>query len=195
MDSSFSISPLSSLAGYEKIFKQYYASLCVYARRIIKDADASEDIVHEVFIKLWEKREQIDPQQSLKSYLFTSVHNRCLNYIRDNKKFTERDEYFENSKLTDDTAEVEQSELEAKVFEAINKLPEKCKEVFQMCKLEELKYSEVAEKLGISIKTVENQMGKALKVLREELGSLFILACLIFFNMEIGVFDSLLCSI
>jgi RNA polymerase sigma-70 factor (ECF subfamily) len=196
LDNKLSISPFSSLAGYEKLFKQYYGSLCIYARNIIKDSDSAEDIVHEVFIKLWEKRNEINPEQSIKSYLFTAVHNRCLNYIRDNKKFTERDEYFENSDLiSEETESVEQSELEAKVFNAMNKLPEKCREVFHMCKIDELKYAEVAEKLGISIKTVENQMGKALKVLREELGHLFLLVCFIYFEHIIGVCNSIMCSI
>ena len=196
MDSKISISPFSSLAGYEKLFKQYYRSLCAFARNTIKDSDTAEDIVHEVFIKLWEKRETIDPNLSIKSYLFTSVHNRCLNYIRDNKKFVARDEYFENSNLiSEESEEVHQSELEAKVFNAMEKLPEKCREVFQLCKLEQLKYAEVAEKLGISIKTVENQMGKALKMLREELGSVFLLIMYIYFEHLIGVIDTSMCII
>lgn len=181
--------------GFEKLFKEYYERLCAYANSIIKDSDAVDDIVHEVFIKVWEKRHEMSETQSVKSYLYTSVHNRCLNFIRDNKRFTEGSEYFDNANLSDNADEelIHQTELEEKVHAAIKKLPEKCKEVFELCKLQELKYAEVSEKLGISIKTVESHMGKALKVLREELGSLFLLASIIFFNELIGVSDTLVC--
>jgi len=190
-----SISPFSSLNNFERLFKTYYDSLCAYANSIIKDYDAVEDIVHEVFIKVWEKRDEMSEKQSIKSYLYTSVHNRCLNFIRDNKKFTQGSEYFENTSDSQDAEEeaIQQAELEAKVHAAINTLPEKCKEVFTLCKLEGKKYAEVSEILGISVKTIENQMGKALKVLRTELGSLFLLASIIFFNELVGVFDTALC--
>lgn len=196
LNTTVSLFNISTEAGYEALFKQYYASLCIFASRIIRDNDAAEDIVHEVFIRLWEKRDSIDSNLSVKSYLFTSVHNRCLNYIRDTKKFTQRDEYFENTNIPDvDSKEVEQLELEGKIMNAIQKLPEKCREVFEMCKLQEMKYAEVAQHLGISVKTVENQMGKALKTLRDELGGLFLLACCILFLNGIGVFDMVMCTI
>lgn len=196
MNTTASLVNIGTRAGYEALFKQYYKSLCIFATRIIHDDDAAEDIVHEVFIKLWGKRDDIDVQRSVKSYLFTSVHNRCLNYIRDNKKFTQRDEYFTNASIADtDYREVEECEIQSRIMTAIETLPEKCREVFELCKLQEMKYADVANHLGISIKTVENQMGKALKMLRDELGGLFLLACVILFSNGIGVFDMVMCSI
>jgi len=196
LNTTLPLHTVSTISGYEALFKQYYKSLCIFATRIIHDDDAAEDIVHEVFVRLWEKRETIDTQLSIKSYLFTSVHNRCLNYIRDNKKFTQRDDYFVHASIPDvETKAVEESELQAKIMIAIEKLPEKCREVFELCKLQEMKYAEVAQQLGISIKTVENQMGKALKMLRDDLGGLFLLVCVILFANGIGVYDMVMCSI
>jgi RNA polymerase sigma-70 factor (ECF subfamily) len=116
-----------------------------------------------------EKRVALDLSTSLKSYLFTSVHNRSLNVIRDRKKFTSA-EMPDVAGEWDVSAQIESMELEGKIREAIDSLPEKCREVFELNRFEGLKYSEIATRLGISVKTVENQMSKALKILREQLG-------------------------
>ena len=118
--------------------------------------------MHQVFINLWEKRATLDLSTSLKSYLFTSVHNRSLNVIRDRKKFSSA-EVPDVAGEWDVSAQIESMELEAKIREAIDFLPEKCREVFELNRFEGLKYSEIAARLGISVKTVENQMSKALK--------------------------------
>lgn len=171
---------------FEDIFKSYFPSLTNFAKKYVSDIDVSKEIVHDIFIKLWEKRSELDPSKSLKSYLFTSVHNKCLNYIRDHKKF-DRSEYHlekleENNDHWDNTDKMEEAETEVRIKQAIEKLPEKCKEVFILSRFEGLKYAEISQKLGIAVKTVETQISKALKILREELAdivTILFVVCLI----------------
>lgn len=156
---------------FEKLFKEHFVHLCNFAQNYVSDLDDAKEIVQDVFINLWTKRETITSDKSVKSYLFTSVKNRCFNFIRDNKKFrsyvldidiADYEVPFENDPFSE-------SELQTKINKTINKLPEKCRQVFKLSRVEELKYKEIADKLNISVKTVEAQMSKALKVLREEL--------------------------
>jgi RNA polymerase sigma-70 factor (ECF subfamily) len=134
--------------------------------------DTAKEITHDVFLNLWEKRNDIDSGTSLKSYLFTSVYNRCMNYIRDNKKFYRDEQIF---KILEQEAEsvprdlLEEQELESTIIEAMNSLPDRCREVFMLNRFDGNKYAEIAEKMGISVKTVETQMSKALRILREKL--------------------------
>ena len=135
------------------------------------DLDDAKEIVQDVFINLWNKRETISSEKSVKSYLFTSVKNRCFNFIRDNKKFRSNvlDIDIADYEVTFENDSFSEPELQTKINNAINKLPEKCRQVFKLSRIEELKYKEIADKLSISVKTVEAQMSKALKVLRKEL--------------------------
>ena len=133
--------------------------------------DTSKEVVHTVFLNLWEKRRELDSGQSFKAYLFSSVYNRSLNYLRDHKKFkqgnlTDADIGMESEEVT---SGIEQAELEKRISEALTKLPAKCREIFTLNRFEELKYKEIAQKLNISLKTVEAQMSKALRVMRDEL--------------------------
>lgn len=158
--------------NFEKLFKKYFSTLCYFAQKYISDVETAKEIVHDVFINLWNKRESIDLEKSVKSYLFTSVHNRCLNYIRDNKKFDHNIEQLENLHERMDWESFDslvQMELENKINKTIELLPDRCREIFVLSRFDNLKYSEIAEKLEISIKTVETQMSKALKILRENL--------------------------
>lgn len=154
--------------SFERLFREYFPPLMVFARKILVDEDDAREVVHQVFITIWEKRQEIDLSQSLKSYLFTSVHNRSLNVIRDRKKFSSA-ELPDVAGEWDVSSTIESMELEEKIMEVIGSLPEKCREIFEMNRFEGLKYSEIAGKLNISVKTVENQMSKALKILREKL--------------------------
>lgn len=155
--------------NFERLFRDFFPPLMAFARKILGDEDDARDVVHQVFINLWEKRQEVDLSSSLKSYLFTSVHNRSLNVIRDRKKFSS-EEVPEVAGEWDVSAQIESMELEEKIRESIDSLPEKCREIFELNRFSGLKYSEIASKLGISVKTVENQMTKALKILREQLG-------------------------
>lgn len=155
--------------AFELLFNTHFQGLCFFAQRYVKDIETAKEIVHDSFINLWDKKDNIDLSKSVKSYLSTTVHNRCLNFLRDNKKFNRDLLALEN---LEDVTEFEEldpfscEELEQKIQAAINELPEKCREVFLLSRFENLKYKEIAEKLNISIKTVEAQMSKALQHLR-----------------------------
>jgi RNA polymerase sigma-70 factor (ECF subfamily) len=125
-------------------------------------------VVQKVFINLWERKQEVDLSSSMKSYLFTAVHNRSLNVIRDRKKFSSG-EMPEMAGEWDVSTQIESMELDAKIRKVIDGLPEKCREVFELNRFEGMKYTDIAAQLGISVKTVENQMSKALKILREKL--------------------------
>lgn len=157
---------------FEEIFRKYYQSLSNYANSILKEMDESEEIVQNLFLGIWEKRANLEITISLKSYLYRAVHNHCLNRIKHLKVREEYQQYATN--FYDVSHEsvsntVMKNELEQKIEEAISKLPEQCRVVFSLSRFEELKYHEIAEKLAISPKTVENHIGKALKLLRIEL--------------------------
>lgn len=154
--------------SFEELFRSFFPPLMVFAKKILVDEDDAREVVHLVFISVWEKRQEIDLSTSLKSYLFTSVHNRSLNVIRDRKKFSSA-QVPDVAGDWDVSSVIESMELEEKIMEVIGSLPEKCREVFELNRFEGLKYSEIAERLKISPKTVENQMSKALKILREKL--------------------------
>ena len=158
--------------AFETLFRSFFPGLVLFAQKYVPDQDTAKEVVHNVFLNLWEKRENVDMSSPLKSYLFTSVYNRCMNFIRDQKKFDRDDTIFErldNDDFTDASDRLEEQELEQRIFDALQSLPEKCREVFMLNRFEKLKYAEIAEKLGISVKTVETQMSKALKILREKL--------------------------
>ena len=161
-----------SRSDFELLFKTHYSDLCAYANVYIKDLDASEELVQEVFFKLWSKRDSIEITSSMQSYLFRAVRNSSLNLIKhinireDYKVHNEREISHSEMEHYD---QVEASELEQKISKAIDELPVERRKIFIMSRYDGLKYSEIAEKLGISPKTVENQMGKALKYMREHL--------------------------
>ena len=172
-------------SSFELIFRSFHPPLILFANKFTKDPDASADIVHQVFINLWEKRDTIEPDKQIKSYLFTSVHNRCLNFLRDNKKFVQQDLPADSAALShyvEDPDRMEEEELRERIDNAIQELPEKTREVFILSRFEELKYIEIAERLDISVKTVENQMGRALRMLMEKLGEFLVILLMYFFN-------------
>lgn len=157
--------------SFEKLFKTYYAPLCLFARQYIKDPDDSEEAVQSFFLKLWDDRKKIAITTSVKSYLFGSVKNRCLNYIKHQKiKQAHQSEVIKSAKIDSNSSSfLLEVDLMKKIEASINSLPPKRREIFILSKEHGLKYREIAEKLGISIKTVETQMGHALKDLREQL--------------------------
>lgn len=160
----------SDEGAFEKVFHHYYQNLCVFASKILQDDIAAEEIVQDLFVKIWEKRTEIEIKTSLKNYLVRSVKNQCLNYIKHNsiKKEHAKIMLSEKEKATDKDNFVE-IDLMKKIEESINSLPKKRQEVFRLSREEGLKYREIAEKLNVSIKTVETQMGLAIKALREKL--------------------------
>ena len=157
---------------FEQLFRDYFKPLTAFAKKYTGDIDSAKELVHDVFLNLWTKRAEIDPDKSVKSYLYTSTYNRSLNYIRDNKKFNKDVSVeFESEKNQnwEFSSHVDTIELEEKINRTIEQLPQKCREVFVLSRFEGLKYNEIADKLGISVKTVETQISKALLTLRTEL--------------------------
>ena len=170
--------------AFEQVFKQHYKPLHAYAFTLLKDDAAAEEMVQNVFCKLWERQDGLHITGSIAAYLYRAVHNESLNYLKHQKVRTEhslRVSYHMDGRGESATRTVRMKELEEKLRTALNELPEGCRTVFQLSRFEELKYSQIAEVLGISIKTVENQMGKALKLLRTQLAEFLTLA-FIFLN-------------
>ncbi|OFX86001.1 MAG: hypothetical protein A2W99_16660 [Bacteroidetes bacterium GWF2_33_16] len=156
---------------FEILFNSHYNNLCAYANNFLKDVDASEEVVQEILFKLWTNKDSIAITTSIQSYLFRSVRNACLNLL---KHINVREEYkvqreYEMQNTISSEDEMIVSELEQKIRSAIDQLPIERKKIFIMSRYDGLKYAEIAEKLNLSVSTVENQMVKALKFLREEL--------------------------
>lgn len=152
------------------VFRDYYKPLVRYGTTFLKDSDEAEDIVQQVFVSLWEKRTQLDIHTSIRAVLYKSVQNACLNKI---KHLKIRNNYTEELKATaayeDSSDPAQVNELNERIRMAMETMPEQCGRIFKMSRFEQLRYQEIADQLGLSVKTVENQMGKALKIVREEL--------------------------
>ena len=157
---------------FEQLFKSHYKALHSYASVMLKDEDTAEEIVQSMFLKFWEKRSLLTIQTSVKAYLYRCVHNDSLNYLKHQTIKTKYQDYAVqsmNNHHEPASSKVELTELEMRLKEALRELPEQCRTIFQMSRFEELKYREIADQLGLSVKTIENQMGKALKTLRIKL--------------------------
>lgn len=162
---------LATDVAFETLFKCHFKELHSYANTIVKDDVAAEEIIQNLFFKLWEKREDLTIHTSLRAYLYRSTYNESLNYLKHQKvrlKYQKHSEYTMKDDA-DSLNHLEAKELERQLHSALNRLPEACRTIFQMSRFEDLKYREIADRLNISIKTVENQMGKALRILRVEL--------------------------
>jgi RNA polymerase sigma-70 factor (family 1) len=169
--------------AFEQAFRQYFPGLCAYAHRFVPDIETAEEVVQEVFTQLWEKRAGLELKSSLKSYLFRSVHNRCLNQIRNEKVRVHHHQTHQTERPDAsfyDPAIV--ADVKHRVYEAIGRLPAQRGKIFRMSRFEALSYKEIAEKLELSPKTVEVQMGKALKQLRLWLQDVRVWWLLIFLN-------------
>jgi RNA polymerase sigma-70 factor (ECF subfamily) len=157
---------------FESLFRSSYVSLVRYAKTLIKDHDTAEEIVQDLFFRLWQDREKLKIESSLNGYLFRSVHNRCLHSIEHNRVVSRHVEEMSNrqSETQESPSDIlNYKELQEKVARILEKLPERCGKIFTMSRFDGLKYTEIAEKLSVSIKTVEANMGRALKEFRKEL--------------------------
>ena len=164
--------------GIDKLFAHHFAPLCMVANRIVQNEDAAKDIVQDVFVKLWTERENVQVKSSLRGYLKQSVVNAGIDYTR--RHYEKKKASFEGSSELpavsgDAERDLESKEIARWVDRAVARLPERCRLVFVLSRHEGLSYKEIAEKLEISPKTVENQMSKALKVLRKALKPLLML--------------------
>ncbi len=158
----------NNLIQFEKLFRELFKPLCGFSMKYVGDLDEAKGLVHEVFVSVWEKFDSLPADINYKSYLYTAARNRSLNFIRDRKKYVMLENVAEKE-LAEVNDPMVADELEREIEAAIASLPEKCRMVFEFSRSEGLKYAQIAEKMGISVKTVETQMSKALSVLREHL--------------------------
>ncbi|MEO6132591.1 MAG: RNA polymerase sigma-70 factor [Saprospiraceae bacterium] len=169
---------VSQMGPFEQLFKKNYGFVCSVIFKYVGDKSKAEDIAQEIFTELWLKREQVTIHTSLSAYLRRMAVSRSLNYLRDTKKYNWEDIDSLTESIPDATnqqpkaiQQLEEEELKEMMEKAIEKLPDKCRVVFLLSRHDELSYAEIAQNLNISIKTVENQIGKALKYLRMALAN------------------------
>lgn len=163
--------------SFREIFQEYYQPLCHLGQYYLDDADEAKGIVQEAFVKVWELRNELDSNSNIRNFLFTLVKNNCLNLLKRRQILLKHHEtikgielqyqYESLNRMGEDYLELE--ELKAKIDCAIRNLPEHCRVVFEMSRFEELKNREIAERLGVTQKTVEAHLTKALKLLRKDL--------------------------
>lgn len=158
--------------AYEALFKTYYTELVMHANRYLYDFEAAKEVVQDLIVYIYEKRFNLDINSSLKAYLYRSVQNRCINQINQSKI---KDKYVNYIKQKPRKEEnpiemgIEASEVEAALFKAIGELPPKCRMIFKMNRFDGFSNGEIAERLELSKRTVETQITKALRILRDKL--------------------------
>ncbi len=170
-------------SALDELFDSYYEKLCNYAYSIIRDYTDAEDIVQDLFVAIWLRRHSLVINSSVKAYLFRCVYNACLDY-RKHEKVKLKFEL--QGKATIESCEFQQSiddyDLSEKIEQAIEKLPEKMREIFCLSRFEQLTYAEIAMKLDISVNTVDTQIRRALKNLKKQLNEYIISLFVIFFG-------------
>ncbi|MFC0518559.1 RNA polymerase sigma-70 factor [Mucilaginibacter angelicae] len=157
---------------FDRVYLEHYPALHHYAYTMVNDTTHADEIVQDVFLKILERDEPVNIHTSLKAYLYRSVHNECMNYFKHQKVKQKHQQHImhEADNHSDSPlSKMQYREFEQRLLKAINDLPEQCRIIFQMSRFDELKYAEIASQLGLSIKTVDNQMVKALKRLRTQL--------------------------
>ena len=171
--------------AFEMLFNEWYKPLCRYANSILQCEDDAEDVVQKFFYKLWDKHQQISIHTAIEPYLYRSIHNECMNNIKQKKVNADyilsvTDKLEVNYENTDKQLII--NELEKNIQKAIEKLPPRCKEVFLLSRFNDMSYAEISKSLNITAGTVEIQIVKALRLLRKELSDyLYLLLLLCFF--------------
>lgn len=153
--------------SFQQIFHAYYENLCHYAFTILRDMDDAEDVVQSMFLKIWEKREELTITHTVKAYLYRAVYNQCVNQLDHRvvqQKFQEQNAAKKLSGVQH--PEIFPNELEDRIVAAINTLPKQCRTIFIMSRYQEMKYAQIAKALDLSVNTIENQISKALRILR-----------------------------
>lgn len=196
MDDTFDIT-------YKALFRRYYPNLMFYATRLVGDEEA-EDVVQDVFVELWKRRDSMVIGDQIQAFLYRAVYTRALNVLKHRsiedgycaavEEINQKRAEFYQPDNNEVIRRIEDRELRNEIYQAINELPDKCKEVFKLSYLHEMKNKEIADVMGVSLRTVEAHMYKALKFLRNRLGHLWFLF-LLFFIKQISVFKDLVVSI
>lgn len=159
------------MARLEKRFSDYshahYRPLCLHALHFMGNVEEAEDVVQDTFASLWDKREQLESIKSVKAYLYTAVRNNCLTRLRDAKPTTPLDQLPSEALLSEEE-QVERAEMEARIWKMIDELPERRREVFLMAKRDGMSYKEIAKETGLTMKTIENHVFRAMRSLRSK---------------------------
>jgi len=168
LDFNLSLLKKGDMKIFKTIFDAFHKRLYLFSFKYVKDKHASEEIIDGVFFILWQKREELDNIKNLKSYLYTMVYNSSMDYLKNKKRFSQF-----NSEAHDTHFSIEKDIIEEEthtiLFNALESLPEKCRQIFELSCLEGLKYKDIAEDLQISINTVKSQRARALVILRQKL--------------------------
>jgi RNA polymerase sigma-70 factor (ECF subfamily) len=159
--------------AFDELFRSAYAQLVGAANVVLRDPAVAEEIVQDVMLELWRRRETLVVEDSLRAYLYRATRNRALNHVRHLavQRRGEPQLRGESAAPPRADARLTAGEIQVALRDAIHDLPDRCREIFEMSRVQGLKYAEIAEILGISVKTVEAQMGKALRILRERLAA------------------------
>ena len=175
----------ATVPDFETVFKTHFKGLHAYAISLLRDDVMAEEMVQNVFCRLWEKDGLASVKGSVAAYLYRSVYHECLNYIKHLKvRATYQAHVMRQPADSAPASErVQTRELEQRISQALQELPEQCRTIFQMSRYEELRYAEIAQRLGLSVKTIENQMGKALRLMRSKLADLLPVLTLMIVNL------------
>ena len=183
---------------YKSLFRRYYTNLLFYATRIVGEEDA-EDVVQDVFVELWRRKDSIEIGDQIQAFLYRAVYTRALNVLKHRnvedgycaamEEINQRRAEFYQPDNNEVIRRIEDRELRKEIYNAINELPDKCRMVFKLSYLHDMKNKEIADTMGVSLRTVEAHMYKALKLLRDKLGYLNLMLAL-FFIGKVSVFAS-----
>ena len=161
-------------AAFNDLFEVFYRYLVLYAMRHVQQQEVAEDIVQEVFVAIWESDKEYNTFHGFRSFLYDSVKNSCLNYLKHKAVEKRYEAYVQKEQEEDEDFRLMREEMYREVYRVVNELPDRCREVFG-CHLQGKKNEEIAQLLSLSIETVKTQKRKAMRVLREELGKTFYL--------------------
>ncbi len=164
----------SDKEAFSDLFKRYYESLYRIALRFVNDTQLAENVAQEIFVKIWVNRTKYKIRTNLKSFLFTAVRNQCLNELKQQKRTVSilTADFIKEEKMNSPEEDLIILERKKAVHKAIDKLPRQCRQIYLMKKYDDLKYTEIAEILNISINTVKTQMKRAMKSLLKQLSSI-----------------------
>ncbi|MEN8157714.1 MAG: RNA polymerase sigma-70 factor [Bacteroidota bacterium] len=160
------------ISSFEKLFHSHYQGLYSYARSLVRTGEIAEEVVQDVFYNIWKNRESLKIRQSWQSYLYRSVYNNSMMFLRKKRREYSIEEGVmpdPEGRSPDPSQEMQLTELSEQISQILEKLPERTRQIFMMNRQDGLKYREIAQKLSISVKTVEANMGKALRALRNSL--------------------------
>jgi RNA polymerase sigma-70 factor (ECF subfamily) len=158
--------------SYKRLFEESYEPLCNLAFSVLDNYDLSEDVVQEVFVHLWQLRNKLEIRTNIKNYLFSAVRNKAIEKLRRQKLDEKYRLDVKQSQISfeeDDQGDYEKYLIISKLYKSIDKLPDKCRMIFKMAKLDGMTYNEISEELNLSIKTIESQMRRAFILLRDML--------------------------